>query len=315
MTISLSPTLRTRVRTAVTFGTWTDRPEIEPLQDSDGAGQVVGDASFRRFHGQVAQPRAAIATVATLDLSGQWVQILHEDPLGSITVDGDTWTAAWHGRIQGHRRAENGGDRGETIYHAIGIAGTFGQITMTAGVELYAGSVPVPVDPGYLPPFNRMAGGDRTAATYTVGSDVVYIHDRQSHGNRWTARQILDHLLALYSRPLLPPLYAGDGTITWTVSDPGACLAYEPEDLDLHGASLLDAINALANARRGLTWWTEITGTAGVVVVASASPVAVSSGYTYTLPASTTTATPDLTGVATTGVLLQEDASACADVI
>jgi hypothetical protein len=328
MPSTLASELRVLVQTAIAFGTWTTHPDLEVEHDSDGAGQVLGEAVLRQRFGRIAQPGKAIATVNRLDLSGRWVRILHAGAGSDVTVDGVDYGAVWHGVIQGHVRSERGADGGvyygDTSYQAAGIAVILAQSPCLAGLErrVDSGGSDTYIDPGYLPPFNRMPGGDRSAATTTYDGATVYAHDRATPGNKWTAADVIRHLLALFGRPSVPlftapiigALPAPVGTLTWNLIDVQDCLSYEPVDLDLNGRSVLDAINELINPRRGLTWTVVVGPSVASIQVWPTVGSAYTSG-TYTLPASAHIWTPDLSAVQADDLVITEDDSGTADVI
>jgi len=164
--------------------------------------------------------------------------------------------------------------------------------------------------------FNTPNVGGRSASTYTVDGSAVYIFN-QGAGTQWTAKQILENLIASHARIYVPGSGSFAGGVTWAL-DSGTLLDYKPDAVDFDGMTLLDAINALINPVRGLTYRVEVSGTTATIVVNSTSATAVVVTHTagsYTLAASTDTATPDLTGIFVNDVALSEDQSSTYDLI
>jgi len=315
------------VQTSPDFSIWTTRTEIRCEQCSEGAGQVIGDATLVRNIGRVAQPGEAFATVTYLDLLGMFVRVLIQDDGGIISVNGNTWSALWHGTVAASSVSDLGGGSGTQTITCNGLAGILEQLCIGRGAEYRIGAAgPGPsnvVDPGYMPPFNRDMGKDSTDDQVIVGTDdgpyvYAYAHQRSTEARfSWTAGEALDHILKLCAHGEFSPAYARLGDLRWDFTDASGCLDYFPQDVDLFGGSVLKAINTLINPRRGLIWRLSVSGTTATIVVQSTTPQAITAGG-YTLPAAASTHAPVLTGGAADGIAgvdLSEDASACYDVI
>jgi hypothetical protein len=218
------------------------------------------------------------------------VRILKSDPSGTIFINGGPYTAVWWGTFNGVTIEPNnrgdGNAGGQATFTGLGLASVLEQITINSGWLLPATGGTAPwIDPGYLPPFNGAAKGDRSATTVTIAGQSVYIHDLNTvgAGHLWTARQIMDLLLAGAARPQI-----GTGAPSgwrWVVADPDNCLSFFTERLDLNGLSLLQAINTVICARRGLTWRLTVTGDTATINVRSGSDIAITVG-SFSLPAS-----------------------------
>jgi len=289
---------------------WTPQPYLRFVGGDEGAGQVLGSITVEQHFGLLLpQYRAAFGDLGVVPdlgrtgsgtLVGQLVRLLVQDPAGTITrgtgIYRATYTARWWGQIsaltvEGDGAAAPSGG-GKATWQAIGIASLLEQITPLRGWVLSAGGTGV-VDPGYLPPFNALPGGDRSATTQTVNGATVYVLDlitgAAGSGTPWTAREILDLLLAGATKVALNP--ATPFTVrgwTWALADPDACLAYTPERIDPPGLTLGQLVNALIPARRGLTWWASVSGATVTIHVRSGvrTPIV---GTGYTLPASSKT--------------------------
>ena len=117
------------------------------------------------------------------------------------------------------------------------------------------------VDPGYLPPFNAIPGGDCSASDWETGYRV---HDRRgSSTTSWTAFRIAELLLR---RGMKADIVGAPGAtaIPWRL-DPASVGDYTPEAIDLSGKNLAECMDQLFGARRGLTW--RVTTAAGYAQV------------------------------------------------
>jgi hypothetical protein len=306
---------------------WTSQRYLRFEGGSEGCGQLLGEATLVQDFGIVkpvggasfqSQGIAPDINRANLvdDLVGLVVRLLKEDEDGTITVAGTRYTAFWWGVIQTQTidadLADSVDTGGHVTWMAVGIACVLDQIALREGwVKSSSGSV---VDPGYLPRFNHQPGGERSSSTFTVGGSSVYVHDLNvaSTGSKWTAAQILSLLFAGAARPRLSGGSAQYGW-TWAIVDADGCLAYTPEDINLDGRTLLQALNALASAARGITWSASVSGSSVTITAHSASPDAVSGG-TFTLPACAVTATLDAAGSTTiAGLQIHQDETSTYD--
>ena len=274
---------------------WTTRPDLEFLGGDEGAGQVVGSAEFEQVYGPTIDERELRATVSSplSGLNGYYVRVLASDSTGGISIGATSYLPVFHGQITATIRDSGGGGAGgpgRLILSAVGLVSVLDQLTIQRGYEVSSG-ISSPVDPGYCPIFNALLRGDRSASQFSIGGTSVYIHSRaRTSGarSRWTARQILQLLLAGHANPALPPDFTTASDITWTLGGQVTALDYEPDRLDLHGYTVLEAINALINPRRGLTWRLVVSGATATITVRSLAPSAITVG-SYTLPAADTT--------------------------
>lgn len=132
----------------------------------------------------------------------------------------------------------------------------------TAGLDL--------VDPGYLPAFNAIPGGDRSDVPWDDGLPPgfqSYVHDRSASSfNDWTAFQIIGLLLVRAMRPDMPGAPAATA-IPWRL-DAASAGDYTPDTQDFNGLTVAAAIDKLINAKRGLAWRITVAeGFAQVLVI------------------------------------------------
>lgn len=312
---------------------WTTQRWVRAVSGSAGSNQALGEWTLVQDFGVVKPQTAAEFTSAGIapdivragivdDLVGVVVRLLKSDDDGLITVDGETYTAYWHGVIQAQTvepdLAPTRDTGGRATWLAVGLG------TVLDGIHLDRGwvyqSAGVAVDPGYLPPFNHQPGGDRSDSSVTINGLGVYVHQLGDSAsvNEWTALDIIELLLAGAATPTLA---GGTTAFGWSWSliiDDAGCLDYVPEDLNLGGLTLLQAINELISTKRGLTWTLEVSGSSAFIRVRSASPDEIAIG-TYTLPAASVTATLDVTDpdVAPwiSGLVIEQDESSTYDAI
>jgi hypothetical protein len=288
---------------------WTTQRWVRAVSGSGGSSQALGEWTLVQDFGVVKPQNAAAFTSAGIapditraglvdDLVGVVVRLLKSDDDGLITVDGATYTAFWWGVIQAQSiepdLAPTRDTGGRATWLAVGIGTVLDGIHLDRGWLYQAAGVAV--DPGYLPPFNHQPGGDRSTSTVTINGLAVYVHQLGDSAsvNEWTALDVLELLLAAAATPTLP---GGTTSYGWTWSliiDDAGCLDYVPEDLNLGGLTLLQAINEVVNTKRGLVWTLEVSGSSVYIRVRSASPDAIAIG-SFTLPAASTTATLDVT--------------------
>lgn len=287
-----------RIDTATTWGTWAEAAGLQAITAREGAGQILGEATLRTWYGTGRLPGATGAggaISAPTDYLGRYVRIGIDDGASG-------WDWIWYGTIDRIVTTDDGSS-GQVDYLCTGLAGLLQQTCIDTGYEIDYNSSTV-IDPGFCPRFNSRPGGDRYASTVSVNGSSVYIHDRTVTGNKWTAKQVLDFLLAAFSSA---PAFA--------LSDPDSCLGYVIPESDFHGATLFDAINQLVNPRRGCTWRLTTTGSGtATITVRSIAASAITVG-SYTLPASTATATVTPSTLWADDVVIERDASAAYDEI
>lgn len=304
------------VQTSADFSSWTTQTAIRCNECSEGSGQVVGAASLVALIGVGRLPGAtgAAGTLSPVTgLVGKWVRVLIEEVGGAITISSVDYNALWYGIIDAERLVDTGGGTGQQSWVCSGLAAHLARTALTNGWTEAIGSGGSTVADYILrvPTFNAPEGGGRSGVDYTIDGVSCRVFDYFS-GNKWTAFQILETLLAAHGRwddPAGSPV----GGVTWALSA-GTLLDWEAQTIDINGMSMLDAINALISPRRGLTWRLTVSGSTATINVRSISAAAITVGST-TLPAATDTATPTLTGLWVQGVELVEDQSATYDVI
>ena len=319
MAITARPIFGHLVQTSSDFSSWTTQAALHAMGCSEGAGQVVGDCRLIRYCGMVREPGASGSptSAAPVSVLGLWCRILIDDPAGSITVGSLKYSPLWHGMLETEHRTDSGGGVATQNIMGTGLIASLARSRLGQGwVEARGASATVADFIFRVPAFNTPNVGGRSASTYTVDGSAVYIFN-QGAGTQWTAKQILENLIASHARIYVPGSGSFSGGVTWGL-DSGTLLDYKPDAVDFDGMTLLDAINALINPVRGLTYRVEVSGTTATIVVNSTSATAVVVTHTagsYTLAASTDTATPDLTGIFINDVALSEDQSSTYDLI
>lgn len=307
MTIPTRTATRVVIQTASSWPStdagWTTQSTWRVDLVEEGSGIYLGKAQFSKDSGLVRLPGGTghpTLVAPQTQFVGSYVRVIEEDASGPISDDGSTWSAIWHGVVTGFTEQPDGAVEdvgGRLTYQAAGLAAILGEITVGRGWEssqMVAGWV----DPGEFPTCNPGGRGNRTATRdHTVNGESTYGHKRPGLGNEWRARDVLELLLAYASDPAgeLPPNFAGTTSLTWSMAGEIGALDYQPADLDIHGRTVLDVLNYLVNPRRALTWSLAVSGTSATVTIHTTARSAISVG-SYTLPASTTTATLDYDG-------------------
>jgi hypothetical protein len=122
------------------------------------------------------------------------------------------------------------------------------------------------IDPGFLPAYNAIPGGDRSDVPDSDGDG--YVHDRTgSSFSSWTAHNIIDSLLRRGMKANLLGAPSGVTAIPWRL-DSASAGDYTPDTQDLHGQTVAAGTERLVNARRGLTWRiTVASGYAQVLII------------------------------------------------
>ena len=266
-TVLETPTVTTEISSTFVLADFTAAPRLVPVTATAGAGQQLGTASFRVLVGDgrllSSDDQDVMPYIDYENLVGKVVRILVDD------------VPYWIGVITGTFVGSEGGeDYGTQVVEAEEIQTVFRRAFCRKGIEqsITTGVV----ETLSLPPFNHLPNGDR------ADDPTVFYHDRTGAGVKWTGSQALDYLV-LYN---FPPF-----TVTVTAVD--NCLDYILPAVDFTGMTLWDAINYIANQRRGLTWTLDPDYAAegeGAEVsftlrVRSTSPVSVAAGTGYTLPA------------------------------
>jgi hypothetical protein len=271
---------------------WTTLEWLEFDAYDEGADQVIGWATFHAGYGrrtphgtptpQVVGLPQVLGVPAPEWLGGRLIRVLSESVGGDVVIDGVEYDLAWVGPIEEVIVLPDSSDEptsgGLVQVTAVGVGAMLDQCTVRTGFVAGGGLESAGgINPGFCPPFNALPGGDHTVI---LGSDA---HELVSSADYWTARQVLDYVLVDMG-----------GSIAWAISDPDDCLSYQVETLDVHGWTIFQVLVFLTT-RRGLTFHLRPLGDFVTILIRSTSPTAISID-TFTLPASTVTATFDLRG-------------------
>lgn len=262
-TILETPTVTTQVSSSLAVADFAAAPRLVPTTATLGAGQQLGTASFRVLVGDgrlLSSDAQDVMPFVDYDtLVGKVVRILVDDIPYWLGVITGCYVAAEGGENYGHQVVE--AEEIQTVFRRAFCRKGIEQSITTGVVETLS-----------LPPFNQLPNGDR------ADDATVFYHDRTGAGVKWTAKQALDYLVLYNFLPF---------TVTVTAVD--NCLDYILPTVDFTGMTLCDAVNYIANQRRGLTWTLDpdYSGDdiAFTLSVRSTSPVSVAAGTGYTLPA------------------------------
>jgi hypothetical protein len=299
---------------------WTSQEWLTCKEFSYGAGQVVGYALLEQLYGSVKRagrlnaetigpaPNLDWATSGTL--SGKHVRLCQEDPAGTIRLqvpyhtslgvlafETVTYTPIWWGVIRGPERSVSGATSpaGVATWRAAGLADLLDRCIIDTGYVLNAdGSGPVAI--AGCPPFNRktIGSGDNSTGSTTINGATVSYHDLRTNsgvGVKWTAKRALDFVFAAAARRAVDNV--GTTGLAWVIHDNNGALEYELPETDLNGRSVLEALNLLANTKRGISWFLSVSGAVPTINIVSGSAEAIAIG-SFTLPANINTATLDV---------------------
>jgi hypothetical protein len=312
---------------------WILQPYLRVTDLVEGHSQIAGNAVLEQPYGillpeyqrkfQNIGVAPDIKKTGSGTLSGQLVRVLWQDPAGTITrgtgIYRTTYSARWWGHVINEKVYPDGAaspNTGGTVRWVVaGLASLLDSIRLRSGAVRKVDGSGV-VDPGFLPPFNALSGGDRSSATMTVNGRTVYVHDltTTTSGNLWTARQALDLVLAL----VLDPLYSnssGPSGFTWQIADPDNCLAFTAPRINAANQTAATFINTICSPQRGLVWWVTASGVTATINVRSglAAPITLPG---YTIPASSKTSTINQAdGPWIRDLQIEEDVSSTYDVI
>jgi hypothetical protein len=300
---------------------WLSTTRLDVVGDiEEGLGPVMGSCRLEQIFGVRTEAGSRIwrdlgqapdfgrtgSTGGVNDnLAGAVVRLLKNTATGSVTVSANGGTYRFEPFWWGVCRGPTSEPDGESTSQVSGVAGwrCAGIESVTDQVCIALGYARDPTDGsfvrlGFCPPFNANSRGDRSQSTHALPGGTVYIHDlsraEDAEHYLWTAAQILNHLIAVNLRAWFP----GEAAITgwaWTVSDPDGCLAYVPDELNVHGWTVFQAINALASQDRGCTWYVTVSGATATIHIVSTTADAVTFGD-VTIPPSSFTAELDLRG-------------------
>lgn len=251
------PTRRTAVRTSTDLATWTHQPHMQFTGGSEGQGEVLGNAQFHLDWGNVFLDGAAPGIIAEpSDLEGRFVEVLKEDPAGTVTIDTVAYIPFWHG-IMLAPTSVPAASGGANSYTAQGIGCLLNEINCQWGRTLKGDGSTVTVL-HRIADCNALPAGDRSTSTATVGGHTVYVHDlrNESGGNAWTALQWLEYVMACNFRweDALTATGSGQVGIDWEIVDPTSCLAYQVPRYQPYGKTLQQVWTDLAGKMRGLTF-------------------------------------------------------------
>lgn len=273
-------------------GTWVEAAE-------EGAGQIVGSASFRQLFGLVQQPgdnevyHWGLApdygtAIENVDIIGQYVRLLLEDAAGSVTVGTKRFTPFWHGIITGREVEPDGGSiypGGSCVWECLGIAALLDHVFVHGGFEVAADGTTV-VDPGWCPPFNDLPFGDSTDTIKNMGNGSTYVFNRGEAGTkeRWRVSDIIELVLHGYANVKLPDSTVFAGGLTWQLGVGISLLDFAAGRFEAQGRTVLSIVNEFINPRRGFTWRTRIAGRNAFIDVFSVTENAITVGAA-TIPA------------------------------
>ncbi len=302
-----------------TDGGWITTTRLDVTEISQGLGPSLGECQLEQTFGVRTEAGSRIwrdlgqapdfgrtgATGSVNDsLAGAVVRLLKNVPGGSVTINAGGVTYQFEPFWWGICRGPISEPDGESTRQVGGVAG-WRCVAIESVLDQVCIAQGYAVDPsdssyvriGFCPPFNANGAGDRSAATRTLPGGTVYVHDLSiaidATHYQWTAAQILAHLLAVHMRATFDG-YAPTGWL-WSFSDPDGCLNYVPDELNLHGLTVFQAVNTLASQDRGCTWYVTVSGATATINVVSTSAVSVTFGD-VTIPDSSFTATLDLRG-------------------
>jgi hypothetical protein len=248
---------------SLTDGGWTSDRAVRISTASEGSAQAAGEARGLRRFGRIIQPYESTVSDNPLPTShpslGRYTRLLRADAGGGITLFSKTWTAFWWGfcaRIRTRYLGSAPVAVGLAEYGLTGLAGLLEQIVVIDGYDGNP-SAAHPWNIYHAPAFNAGGKGNRTTATWTINSRAVHVFDHYNLGtaslSEWTIAQALDYLLDAFT------LRHGGGA-TWTLLDSSTLGAELLPPTPVHGKTLLQVINEIANPRRGLTWKIDIDG-------------------------------------------------------
>lgn len=223
------------------------------------AAPAFGSAEVELHWGQLRDPNRDRSDLdlprPALDVDSLVRLVLAEvDENGRVT----TGTTLWHGFVE----SVDESDPTIASLKVTDLGALLARCYLTRGWEVNGGGTTL-VEPGFLPAFNAIPGGDRLA-TIWMGSH--YVHDRRGGGSPWTAFQIADLLLIRGMRPDLPGAHAGATAIKWRM-DPASAGDYTPDTQDFDGKTVAAALDELFSAKRGLAWRITVSGEYAQVLV------------------------------------------------
>jgi len=349
MSTETRTTPRVLVQTATQLGAnenWTTQQFLTCDRWSYGSGPIIGNATLRQDYGLIYGPEPVavrnlgvvpdISRTGLGSIAGNFVRICIESASGTITAqivtlntqgtqvtETVTYAPAWYGIVHGPTMTIDGAvsaSRGGIVtWECGGLAECFDQFQLMFDYQFETSD---PSYPGsgemrrYLPAFNANGKASISAAGTTTLNGYTY--SSPGVGALWTAKQILDLIIAAYVMP--PgggnPRYITCGISMQVTGDIGA-LAYSPIDFDASGMTILDVINYLINPHRGLTWYLDPQSSGTVnLVVTTLRQLGYSASGGITIPGSSKTGSLTISGSPwLANVSVAQDDSGTADLI
>lgn len=315
------------VQTARTLPTadsgWTTQRWLYFAGGSEGAGTVLGDATLVQAYGviQAEQGRQFVSVGALPDtrrtgsgesLVGQLVRLLKLDTAGTVTIGSRRFTPFWWGQITGQQTAPDGASGtkagGSVAFTCAGMLSLLDQIQIGHGwIRPASGTTAVKL--GRMPKLNDT--WPATNGAILDGTSIAAGFYNTAGSTPQTAANLIQTLLTGYAT-----LSAGYGGLPWALAIVSSCLNYVPPAQDWNGLTVLQAIEQIAGAARGIVYRCTVSA-AGVPTItfqsASAEAIVMAS---YTLPASTDTVAFNATNLPNADeVVFAEDQSSTADII
>ena len=230
------------VQIAASWGDWVDMPYIQPLQASLMAAPSMGQATFLHRYGLIQHEDANTPVwVQPLALAGYFIRIL--------LYIGTTNVTMWVGIVGEQEYKPFGSSTGNPAGDQIITAYTLDYcLDRIAIIGAYT------VD-GYIntcPQFNLR----RDWIPHPVGNKSAFLDENGvpqfgPDKEQWTARDVLDYLLAHYAEPAGMSVFIGGlpaALDSWHYVWP------------LEGLTLRQAFDKLIDRRRGLGWWMRSDG-------------------------------------------------------
>ncbi len=262
---------------------------LEPMTAEEAWGPSMGQCDIRQTFGVLRQPDkngfGSYGVLPGLDRSGgtllgNFVRLCkrNEDSAGTVTYAGETYDPFWWGVVCEAARDTDGADgdggddaAGTAAWKCAGLGYLLEKMRPIRGHELNAASLVA--DPGEILEFNKVVGGDRSAAAYDIGewSRSSFVHDRRG-GAAWTADDVVKYLLYGHAD-------IRESEIRWDLAGQTDALNFS-DHWDLRGLTIYQALVRVINARRGVSFRIQMDAITGnpTVYVNSLASVAYSAG-------------------------------------
>lgn len=304
--------LRHAVQTSSDFTTWATRAHMDAPSVTEGAGQIIGSATLVYKIGTIRQPGASGAPAAVTPITGmvgQYVRVLIEDLAGSVTIGSVNYATIWYGIVDAQSIEDMGTGMGIQTFVCSGLAAVLARLSMSQGfcevtqANGFAGLSLPHRHPSFNDSENTSGAG---IGTWEINGSAPFKIVTIST-ERLTAKDVIINILAAQGKWFDPADSTFVGDIDWALAD-NSLLGFACPTLDPNGMTPLDAINAIVNPRRGLTWRLTVSGTTATINAMSTSAVTIGD-----LPAATATVEPDLTEIFTDAVSIFTDEAAVFD--